>query len=142
REGNGHDESNIVPGNMRQSELRQSARHRANHLDAMIAPTVPSTRCNHAGYRHERTGKTRRKPLGSNDYNKDSQGDEDAVQANLRRVLRNQIELGRETMTSLRHAQHSVKLPDCDLQSDSGEKPDQNSAGEKIAEEPRAQYSR
>src|SRR5262249_41644148 len=71
-EGNRHDESNIAPGNMGQSQLRQPARHSANHPDAVIAPMVPSTRYNHADYGDERTRKTRIKPRGSYDYNKDS----------------------------------------------------------------------
>src|SRR5499427_9808405 len=141
-EGNRHDESKIAPGNIGQSQSRQSARHSANHLDTVIAPIVPSTRYNHASYGHERTRKTRIKPRGSYDYNKDRQGNEDAAQVNLRRVLRNQIKLGKETMTSLRHAQHSVQLPDRNLKSDSGEETDQNSAGQKISQESCAQYPR
>src|SRR5262249_43164494 len=83
RERNGHDESNIAPGKMGESEVRQPARHGANHIDAVIAPVVPTTRCNHAGHRDERTRKTRGKPRGSYDYNKDSQGYEDATQVNV-----------------------------------------------------------
>src|SRR5215831_3201629 len=97
REGNRHDASNIAPGNMGQSEVRQPAGHSANHVYAVIAPIVPSARCNHASYGHECTRKTRIKPRGSDDYNKDSQGDEDAAHVNLRRVLCNQIKLGKET---------------------------------------------
>src|SRR5215831_10374635 len=123
REGNRHDASNIAPGNMGQSQMRQTA----NHLDAVIAPIVPSARCNHAGYGHERTRETRIKPRGPYDYNKDSQGDEDTAQVNLRRVFRNQIKLGKETMTSLRHAQHSVQLPHRNLKSDSSEETYENS---------------
>src|SRR5215467_4534963 len=139
REGNRHDASNIAPGNMGQSQMRQPARDGANNLDAVIAPIVPSARCNHAGYRHERTRETRIKPRGSYDYNKDSQRDEDTAQVNLRRVLRNQIKLGKEIMTSLCHAEHSVQLPNRNLKSDSGEETDQNSAGQKIGQEPCAQ---
>src|SRR5262245_24192639 len=117
---------------MGQSEVRQPAGHSANHVYAVIAPIVPSTCDNHASYRHERTRKTRIKPRGSYDYDEDSQGDEDAAQVNLRRVLRNQIKLGKETMTSLCHSQHSVQLPHRNLKSDSSEETDQNGAGQKV----------
>src|SRR5215469_1686691 len=71
RKRNRHDESNIAPGNMRQPQMSQPARHSTNHLDTAVAPIVPSARRNHANYRHERTRETRRKPLESYDYNKD-----------------------------------------------------------------------
>src|SRR6516225_10520474 len=101
--------------------MRQPAGHSANHLDTAVAPIVPSARCNHASYRHERTREAWRNPLRSYDYGKDCQRDENAAQVNFRCVLCDRKKLRKKTVAHLGQAQHSVKFTHRNLKSDSSE---------------------
>src|SRR5262249_23496449 len=110
RKRNRDDQSNITLRNMGQPDIGKPPGNSANHLDTAVTPIVPSACCNHADYSYERTRETRRKPLGSYDYKKDGQGDEDAANVNFRRVLGNRKKLRKEPVAHLGQAQHSVNL--------------------------------
>src|SRR5262249_60027931 len=99
----------------------------ADHLNTSVAPIAPSARRNHAGYRYKRTRKTRRNPLGSYDYGKDRQRDEDTAQVNFRGVLSNCKKLRKEPVAHLGQAKHSVQFPHCNLKSDSSQETYENS---------------
>ena len=107
--------------------MRQPAGHSANHLDTAVAPILPSARRNHAGYGDERTWETRRNPLGSYDYDKNCEGNEDAAQMNSRRVLRNCKKLRKKPVAHPGQAKHSVQFSNRNLKSHPGEETNENS---------------
>lgn len=74
--------------------------------------------------------------------NQNCQRDEQARQMRISQVLKSEKELAKKAMATLLDAEHFVKLTDGNLNTDSRQKADKYSTGEKIRQEAQAKDSR
>src|SRR5215470_19584452 len=108
---------------MRNSQMRKSTRHGANHMNTMVSP-MPIGACgSHANHREQGPRESRCNQVEGDDDHQDCERDIESREMRIAEVLEREQQLAEKSVTTFFNSEHVVQLPQRHLHAHSRKKP-------------------